>query len=65
VVEKAPPVETSTLTPYLRKEEDPVAASTANLVFIPPVDVTSVGVDLIILSSGLDTLLLALSLMLA
>jgi hypothetical protein len=51
VVEKAPPAETSTPVPSLQKEEDPAAARVANLVSIPPVDATSVEVDLIILIS--------------
>jgi hypothetical protein len=50
-VEKASPARTSTPVPSLRKEEDPAAAPATNLVFVPPVDATSVEVDLIILSS--------------
>jgi hypothetical protein len=49
-VEKAPPTGTSTMVPSLQKE-DPAAAPMANLVSIPPVDATSVEVDLIVLSS--------------
>jgi hypothetical protein len=39
------------LVPSLWKEEDPTAAPTANLVFVPPIDAASVEVDLIVLSS--------------
>jgi hypothetical protein len=51
MVEKAPPVGTSTLVPSLWKEEDPVATPAANLVSVLPVDVASVEVNLIVLSS--------------
>jgi hypothetical protein len=50
VVEKALPAKSSTSVPTLRKE-DPVAALAANLVFVPPVDVTLMGVELIVISS--------------
>jgi hypothetical protein len=51
VVEKALPARTSTSIPTLRKEEDPMVAPVANLVFVPSIDVALIGVDLIILSS--------------
>jgi hypothetical protein len=50
VVEKALPAKSSTSVPTLRKE-DLAAALAANLVFVPPVDVTLMGVELIVLSS--------------
>jgi hypothetical protein len=52
VVEKAPPARTSMPVPYLWKDEDPGAAPTVNLVFVPPIDAAFVDADLIILSSG-------------
>jgi hypothetical protein len=52
VVEKAPPARTSTPVPSLRKDEDPGAARVVNLISVPPIDATSVDVDLIILSSS-------------
>jgi hypothetical protein len=51
VVEKAPLVETSAPVPPLWKEDDPAATPMANLIPISLVDATSVGADLIILSS--------------
>jgi hypothetical protein len=52
VVEKAPPARTSMPVPSLRKDEDPGAAPMVNLASVPPIDATSMDVDLIILSSG-------------
>jgi hypothetical protein len=51
MVEKAPTARTSMPVPSLWTEEDPVAAPVANLVFVPPIDVASVEVNLIVLSN--------------
>jgi hypothetical protein len=43
-VEKDPPARTSMLFPTLSKEEDLAVAPVANLVFVPPIDATLMGV---------------------